>query len=158
VTWIVIAFVVLSVIAAFVLIARNRQQGSTSADEAWPFQKTKPLSDPEQALYHLMVAALPECIVLAQVPLSRVLRVDKRPDSRSWQNRISQKSLDFVVCLKDFTVVAAVELDDATHARQSRQTADANKDRALAAAGVSIVRWNVKALPDESAIRGAFTT
>lgn len=32
-------------------------------------------------------------------------------------------SLDFLVCLKDSTIVAAVELDDKTHERVSRKQA-----------------------------------
>ena len=53
-------------------------------------------------------------------------------------------------------MVAAVELDDKTHARPDRVAADAKKDKALAAAGIALVRWNFGALPDESAIRQAF--
>lgn len=65
-------------------------------------------------------------------------------------------SVDFVVCLKDSTIVAAVELDDKTHEKASRVEADAKKEKALSAAGVALVRWQVSALPDESAIRQAF--
>jgi very-short-patch-repair endonuclease len=73
-----------------------------------------------------------------------------------WNNRINRMSLDFLVCLKDSTVVAAVELDDKTHERASRVEADAKKEKALSAAGIALVRWNVAALPDENAIRQAF--
>jgi very-short-patch-repair endonuclease len=66
-------------------------------------------------------------------------------------------SLDFLVCLKDSSIVAAVELDDNTHEKASRVEADAKKGKALSAAGVPIVRWNVSALPDENAIRQTFT-
>jgi very-short-patch-repair endonuclease len=65
-------------------------------------------------------------------------------------------SVDFVVCLKDSTIVAAVELDDKTHEKASRVEADAKKGKALTAAGVALVRWQVSALPDENAIRQAF--
>lgn len=64
-------------------------------------------------------------------------------------------SLDFLVCLKDSTVVAAIELDDKTHERESRAEADAKKERALSAAGIALIRWNVTALPDENTIRQA---
>lgn len=40
----------------------------------------------------------------------------------------------------------------------SRQSADASKNKALASADVNVVRWNVKSLPDETAIRTAFTS
>ena len=64
--------------------------------------------------------------------------------------------LDFVVCLKDSTVVAAIELDDRSHQKASGVEADAKKEKALSSAGVPLVRWQVSALPDEAAIRLAF--
>ena len=64
-------------------------------------------------------------------------------------------SVDFLVCLKDSTVVAAVELDDKTHEKLARVEADTKKERALSAAGVTLIRWQVGALPDEAAIREA---
>lgn len=55
-------------------------------------------------------------------------------------------SLNFLVCLKDSTVVAAIELDDKTHEKTSRVEADAKKEKALSAAGIKLARWNVSAL------------
>ena len=40
-------------------------------------------------------------------------------------------SADFVVCNKYSSIVAVIELDDATHQRNDRQAADAKKDKAL---------------------------
>lgn len=51
--------------------------------------------------------------------------------------------------------MAAVELDDASHNGASRQDADARKAHALESAGVKLVRWHVKSMPDEVAIRTA---
>ncbi len=141
------------VVVAFFLLKRLASRGD---DTPWPFYAKKPLSQPEQVLYHRLVAALPECIVLAQVQLSQVLGVKKGFNYYQWHNRINRMSLDFLVCLKDSTVVAAVELDDKTHQRTRRIEADAKKEKALSAAGVVLVRWNVSALPNEDAIRRAF--
>lgn len=127
-----------------------------SDDGAWPFYSKKPLSQPEQILYHRLVKTLPECIVLAQVQASRVLGVKKGANFGAWNNRINRLSLDFVVCLKDSTVVAVVELDDSSHERADRQEADRRKERALKSAGIAFVRWSVKAMPDQAQIRAAF--
>ena len=149
------ALVVLALLAiAFVVLKRRASSGES--DAPWPFYAKKPLTQPEQVLYHRLVAAMPECIVLAQVQLSRVLGVKKGFSFNEWNNRISRMSLDFVVCLKDSTIVAAVELDDKTHEKASRVEADAKKEKALSAAGIALVRWQVSALPDENAIRQAF--
>ncbi|MDD5250486.1 MAG: DUF2726 domain-containing protein [Rhodocyclaceae bacterium] len=147
---------VLLVVSAVVVVVLKRRGALAAGDAPWPFCPKKPLTRPEQVLYHRLIAALPEHIVLAQVQLSRVLSVKKGFNFHEWNNRINRMSLDFVVCLKDSTVVAAIELDDKTHEKASRAEADAKKEKALSAAGVALVRWNVSALPDENAIRLAF--
>jgi hypothetical protein len=121
----------------------------------WPFCAKKVLTRPEQVLYYRLVGALPDYIVLAQVQLSRVLGVKRGFNFMAWNNRIDRLSLDFLVCLKDSTAVAAIELDDPSHDRPDRQEADARKAFALRSAGVRLVRWSTKALPDERAIREA---
>jgi len=145
--------VLVVVAVAFFLLKRR---GSGDDDAPWPFYAKKLLSQPEQVLYHRLAAALPDCIVLAQVQLSQVLGVKKGFNFHQWNNRINRMSLDFLVCLKDSTIVAVVELDDKTHKRANRIEADAKKNKALSAAGVALVRWNVSAMPDENAIRKAF--
>ena len=65
-------------------------------------------------------------------------------------------SYDFVVCSKDATVLGAIELDDKTHESASRAETDAKKEKATHAAGIRLIRWHAKSLPDEQAIRAAF--
>lgn len=134
----------------------KRLASSGTGNAPWPFYAKKPLTQPEQVLYHRLVAAMPDCIVLAQVQLSQVLGVKKGFNFHEWNNRINRMSLDFLVCLKDSTIIAAVELDDKTHEKASRIKADTKKEKALSAAGIALVRWNVSSLPDENTIRLAF--
>lgn len=145
--------VVVAVIVVFVVLKAKSQGGAS--DEAWPFYAKKPLSQPEQVLYFRLIQALPEHIILAQVQLSRLLGVKKGNNYQAWSNRINRMSADFVVCNKDSSIVAVIELDDATHQREDRQTADAKKDKALASAGVRIVRWQAKSIPSIAAIQSA---
>ena len=77
----------------------------------------------------------------------------KGSNFNEWNNRINRLSYDFVVCGKDSTVLAAIELDDKTHESSRRSAADEKKNKAAADAGLRLIRWNVKALPDESAIQ-----
>ncbi len=143
------------VIAAVVLAFLKAKSRGDSGNEAWPFYAKKPLSQPEQILYFRLIEALPDHIILAQVQLSRLLGVKKGNNHQSWLNRINRMSADFVVCNKDSSIVAVIELDDASHQKPERQTADAKKDKALAAAGIRMIRWQVKAIPDQSAIQAA---
>ena len=147
---------VLFALVAVVFTLLKKRTSAGSGDAPWPFYAKKPLTQPEQILYHRLVTAMPQCIVLAQVQLSRVLGVKKGFSFNEWNNRINRMSLDFVVCLKDSTVIAAVELDDKTHEKASRVEADAKKEKALSAAGIPLIRWQVSALPNEATIRQTF--
>jgi very-short-patch-repair endonuclease len=153
---ILIAAFALLILALVLLFVLKKRVSSDFADTPWPLYAKKPLTQAEQVLYHRLVATLPECIVLAQVQLSRVLGVKSGFNFNQWNNRINRMSLDFLVCLKDSTIVAAVELDDKTHEKAARAEADEKKEKALSAAGVALIRWRVSELPDEAAIRQVF--
>lgn len=60
-----------------------------------------------------------------------------------------------MVCAMDSSVLAVIEPDDKSHGSESRRRADAKKDRATSAAGIRMIRWNVKALPDQDFTREA---
>lgn len=152
--WLLVV-VVIVVVAALLVVAKAKKGAGTS-DVPWPFYAKKPLSSPEQVLYFRLCKALPEHIVLAQVGLSRILGVKKGNNFGEWFNRINRMSADFVLCSKDSTIVAVIELDDASHEKADRQAADAKKDKALTSAGIRVVRWNVKSIPDETAIKSTF--
>jgi hypothetical protein len=151
-----LVFVALLVGIALVML-RAKFRGATLSGN-WPFSLRKPLSEPEQVLYFRLCNALPDHIVLAQVGLSRFLGVKRGHDTLGWSNRINRMSVDFLVCNKDASAVAAIELDDASHLRPGRADADEKKEKALGAAGLRLVRWNVSSMPDEAAIRLAITS
>jgi len=144
------------VVVIIVLSVLKAKSGGGASDEVWPFYAKKPLSQPEQVLYFGLAQALPEHIILAQVQLSQLLGVKKGNNYQAWSNRINRMSADFVVCKKDSSIVAVIELDDATHKKEDRQAADAKKDKAFASAGIRIVRWQAKSIPDITAIQSAF--
>jgi hypothetical protein len=153
--WLNVVFVAV-VVASVLFLFRSKLVPEREEFGPRRFYARKPLSTPEQILYFRLVKALPEHIVLAQVQLSRFLDVESGQHAWGWRNRISQKSADFVVCRKDATVVAVIELDDVSHERGDRRAADATKEEALAAAGIKVIRWPETALPDGSAINAAF--
>ena len=134
-----------------VLTKRKVQLGFIS--EKWPFYAKRPLSKPEQIFYFRLIEALPENVILAQVQLSRFLGIRKGNNNRSWLNRINRMSADYIVCGKDFSILAVIELDDSSHDREDRKISDAKKSRAITSADIKLVRWNVKDIPDVSAIR-----
>ena len=125
-------------------------------DKPWPLEvKRQLLTERERALYQRLVESLPNHIVLAQVQLLQVLNFRRGSRTQALKNRISQLSLDFLILNPDTSIVAAIELDDATHERDHRRQADARKSHALKSAGVPLIRWNAKSLPDSAAILAA---
>lgn len=147
--WAIVVLVVVVLVAA--MLKRSPDAAS------WPLEPRRPLSVVEQKLYWRLVQALPDHPVLAQVQLSRMMAVKRVPKAQAWRNKIDRKSADFVVCNKDFSVAAVIELDDSSHDRSDRRKADADKDAALSAAGIRVIRWNVKAMPDLQTIQQAIS-
>ena len=147
-----IVLAVLFIAAAVIALAYLKRQGDAPSEE-WPYYAKKPLSSPEQVLYWRLNEALPEHIVLAQVALSQLLGVKKGNKFQVWHNRINQLTADFVICTKDSSVVAVIELDDSTHDSTRRKATDAKKDRALSAAGIKVIRWRTKELPNGAQIQ-----
>jgi hypothetical protein len=143
-----------AVVISLVLKAPRPRDGSLAGP--WPLEaKRQLLSERERALYQRLVEALPNHIVLAQVQLLQLLKFKGGRRGYAIFNRISRLSLDFVVLMPDTSIVAAIELDDATHEREDRRRADARKNHALRSADIPLIRWQAKSLPDAAAIRAA---
>jgi hypothetical protein len=124
-----------------------------------PYVSKKPLTETEQKFYFLLKEALPECIILAQVQLSSIIGINKlvaKDNYYKWLNPIRMQSVDYLVCLKDFTIVAAIELDDKYHWGKESAERDLKKEKNLEAAGIALLRWRAEAMPKPSEIRRAF--
>jgi hypothetical protein len=146
--WIVLA--VLVVIAALLrAFAKKRQSRADPLNERWPLEsKRHLLTERERVLFQRLRDALPDHVVLAQVQLIHLLIFERGKWTQALFNRVCQLSVDFVVLRPDTSIVAAIELDDASHDRDNRRKADARKTHALHSAGIHLVRWNAKTLPD----------
>jgi very-short-patch-repair endonuclease len=152
--WLLGAVLALSLIAA--ALGQSRRGARAGLDRPWPLEpKRTLLSEPEQVLYRRLVQAFPQHIVLAQVQLLQALRFKRGGWNAGIANRINQLSIDFLIVNPDTSLVAAVELDDASHDREGRRAADARKTHALQSAGIPLLRWTVRNLPDVSAITAA---
>jgi very-short-patch-repair endonuclease len=144
---------ILTVLAA---VAAKLKPGDGLFAKPWPLEaKRQLLTERERALFQRLMQTLPNHIVLAQVQLLQVLKFQTGRRTQAILNRISQLSIDFLILNPDTSIVAAVELDDATHTREASRQADARKDHALKSAGVPLIRWNAKNLPDRVAILAA---
>jgi hypothetical protein len=152
--WILAAALLAVFLLAF--LAKSKTQKRT-ADE-WPVFAKPVLSQNEQAVYAKLVRAMPAHVVLAQVALSQVVGVKKGGNFGAVFNRYNRLVADFVVCRKDFSVLAVVELDDRHHDHPRRQDADRRKGAVLAAAGIPVVRINAAAVPSEDELANTLSS
>ena len=122
----------------------------------WPFAPMPIMTDTEVLFFDKLKDALPDYHIFVQVQLSRIIagNSDDAAERRFWFNRICRQSVDYVIVDSDAqTTLIAIELDDWTHNNKARQKADDKKDKALASAGIAIVRFHAERMPTTAMIR-----
>ena len=138
-----------------------RQRGSAEIEKAaeridtiigWPPQATRVLSAPERVAFGRLVRALPEYMILAQVPLARFLNVPKRNSYADWLRRVGYQCVDFVVCDMAAQVIAVIELQAPQQSERSRKRLT-RITRTLEAAQLPLHIWREDALPSADAAR-----
>ncbi|HNL35764.1 MAG TPA: DUF2726 domain-containing protein [Agitococcus sp.] len=164
-TVLVIVLCVIGLLMLVALLARKpnkppaNKEPKQSVDEmkVWPYVARELMTAPERELYGRLRQALPDYLIFSQVQLSRIIDVAPEAEHQAWLNRINRMSVDFVICAADGAkILAAIELDDSSHDRPERIKADSKKDKALLSAGVAIIRWPVKGMPNPRQIRADF--
>lgn len=87
--------------------------------------------------------------VFGKVRIADVVSVKASRDRRAWQrafNRISAKHFDFVLCDPgDLSVVAVIELDDASHRAKARQDRDTFVEALCSRIGLPLIRVPARA-------------
>lgn len=121
---------------------------------AWAPTATRVLTRSERDAYHVLRKALPEHMILAQVPLARFLRVPTRNSYTEWLRRVGSICADLVVCDEASQVVAVVELRQPVKQEKPRTVhRHARMDRVLAASGIPVHVWLEGALPGPAVAR-----
>jgi Protein of unknown function (DUF2726) len=158
---IVLVLVAVVLVLAWLWLRQGRSHDAprTQSDRidtitGWPPQATRVLSTQERVAFGTLVRALPEYMVLAQVPLARFINVPKRNSYADWLRRVGYQSVDFVVCDMAAQVVAVVELQavQVTERARKRITRIA---RTLKAANIPLHIWTEASLPSAEAAREA---
>lgn len=122
----------------------------------WPPQATRVLTSRERVAFSTLVRALPEYMVLAQVPMARFLSVPKRHSYADWLRRIGYQCVDFAVCDMAAQVIAVVELqDEKAQPSERARKRTARMSRSLQAASIPLLVWRNDALPSTAAARAA---
>lgn len=111
------------------------------------------LSDGELAFFRTLEQAVaPAHLIAPKVRLGDIVGCSERDWQRGYGPRISAKHVDFVIADRATTrILAAIELDDASHDRPERRSRDAFLNHTLDAAGIPLIRVPAAAqysLPD----------
>jgi hypothetical protein len=123
-------------------------------DTPWPVAARGLMSEREKSLYQNLISLYPDHKIFVQVALSQLVDVARdHPERMAIRARFKQLVADFVLCRPDLTIVAVIELDDRTHLRADRKRADARKSKALADAGLRLVRIPAGAIPPIGKLR-----
>lgn len=146
---------VLVAVTALLALARKGffTKGRAVGSHHWPVFPKTVLSPVEQKLYQRLTRAFPDHVVLSQVAFSQLVGVKKGENFTAIWNRYNRLTADFVICNKDFSIAAVLELDDRSHDNPARQDADRRKAAICEAAGIALHRLNVNPLPNESELR-----
>ncbi len=160
--------IALAPVAALLLISwwwlrRNNAQRSAPRDApservdtliGWPPQPTRILTSRERTAFTTLVRAMPEHMVLAQVPLSRFLSVPKRNSYADWLRRVGYQCVDFAVCDSAAQVIAVIELQGEGGPPSERAKKRLSRiARSLKAANIPLLTWHADALPSVAAAR-----
>lgn len=164
--WTLAALAVVVVAALWWLLRRGRSAEVTERSggsfdaldtlQAWQPTPTRVLTGQERLAYAVLVKALPEYIILAQVPLSRFLKVPTRNSYAEWLARVGSLCADLLVCDHSSQVVAVVDVRMQPHqaSERNRQRHERIR-RVLKAAGIPLHVWYENALPTPEEVREA---
>jgi len=146
--------IVLVVVVVIVLLKVQPRALRSSRFGHWPLSAQPLLTPREQQLYHRLRALYPNQLLFVQVALSQLLKVAPSvSDSWAIRNHFIRLVADFALCRADFSVIAIIELDDASHSRSDRIDADRRKALALESAGIPLVRIPAGALPSDAELK-----
>lgn len=155
--------VLLLVVAGVIRVRKQRPLLDPKTDSSegpdtvagWPPQATRILTVAERNAYELLSRALPGYMVLAQLPLSRFIKVPTHFAYAQWLRRVGNHCVDLVVADPVSRVIAVIEVrsaqaPDKALRRHERVT------RVLDAVGIPIYQWAEGNLPTLHQVQALF--
>ena len=155
------AIVAAALLVLTLLILRRRQRDPVRRENHadaldtvsdWPPQSVRVLTIAERQSYDLLRKSLPGFMVLAQVPLSRFIRVPSRHSYNDWLGRVGSLSADLLLCDSGSRVLAVIDVRSASETDRGRRRHD-RMARVLKAAGIKVFTWREDELPTASQVR-----
>ncbi len=142
---------------AYQIWSQNNKKTVGELGEMPTLGRKSPLTEVQQTLFRQLREALPGHIILPQIVASRLLNVDSTPgNAKRWTDMLKDETLDMLICREDFSIVAAIKLDDPADFVPEHQNADESVGKALGAVGIKLVRLPANNLPPVAALRHTF--
>ncbi|MCE2916270.1 MAG: DUF2726 domain-containing protein [Rubrivivax sp.] len=133
----------------------RRSRGVEDAPDTvagWPPEAARVLTINERQALDLLKRAMPGSLVLAQVPLSRFVRVPTRRSYGEWLSRVGALSADLLLCDAGSRPMAVIDIRASEESDRSRRRHE-RLGRVLRAAGVHVVVWREGHLPSAAEVR-----
>lgn len=130
--------------------ATRKEALDTVAD--WAPQAARVMTTTERKAYEIVRRALPQQVVLSQVPLSRFLRVPTRHSYSQWVSRVGCLNADLVVCDQGSQVLAVIDVRPAQQSARAKQRHE-RMSRVLRAAHINVLTWSEASLPSVAEVR-----
>ncbi|TMH07169.1 MAG: DUF2726 domain-containing protein [Betaproteobacteria bacterium] len=127
--------------------SRSRSNEALDTVQAWPPQAVRVMTQAERQAYELLRRAVPNHLVLAQVPLSRFISVPTRQSYGEWLNRAGRLSADLLICDEHSRVIAAIDVRAPDESSRSRERHE-RLGHVLEAAGIAVQVWRSSKKPD----------
>ncbi len=157
----VLVVLLLGLVGWWLRTRRNESAGADPGDRldtlaAWPPKVTRILTSQERLAHNTLLRAFPDHLILAQVPLSRFLRVPTRYSHAEWLRRVGQLCADLVVCdtATQPLAVIFVEAPGGAPSERARLRHD-RMLRVLKAAEVRCFVWVENAFPSVEIVRAS---
>lgn len=153
----VAAVLLLLTLVALRLRQRQSNRRPTNREEldtvqGWQPESARIMSIHERQAYDLLRRALPGFLVLAQVPLSRFLRVPTRHSYNEWLQRVGSQNADLLLCDSGSRVLAVIDIRAPEESGRSRRRHE-RLARVLKAAGIRVFTWREGDLPSLAEVR-----
>lgn len=132
--------------------SRSERQDALDTVASWQPEGSRVLTAAERKAYETVRKALPSHMVLAQVPLSRFLKVPTRHSYSQWLSRVGSLNADLVVCDAGSQVLAVIDIRPNNQSARGRQRHD-RMSRVLRAARINVLTWSEHNLPSLSEVR-----
>ncbi|HTP73725.1 MAG TPA: DUF2726 domain-containing protein [Burkholderiaceae bacterium] len=150
----------LALLITYVLMRRkpSKSRARTPRNEAldtvadWPPEAARVMTTSERKAFEIVRRALPQQVVLSQVPLSRFLRVPTRHSYSQWVSRVGCLNADLVVCDQGSRVLAVIDVRPVQQSARARQRHE-RMSRVLRAAHINVLTWSEASLPTVAEVR-----